>query len=168
MSKKSIIGIHALLSVAGRVGVPAKVDTGADSSAIWASDIMMLDDATLVFKLFGEGSEFYTGKVIKKENYKAVIVRSSNGQEQARYKVVLGVEIEGRKIKAEFTLSDRSLNVFPVLIGRRTLRGKFLVDVEKGEMVEKIGAKVRGIDEELRQNPVAFHKKYFKKEERWQ
>jgi hypothetical protein len=33
---------------------------------------------------------------------------------------------------ATFTLADRSSQVYPVLIGRATLRGKFIVDVQMG------------------------------------
>ena len=33
---------------------------------------------------------------------------------------------------ATFTLSDRSMQVYPVLIGRSTLNGKFVVDVSRG------------------------------------
>ena len=33
---------------------------------------------------------------------------------------------------ATFTLADRSTQVYPVLIGRATLNGKFIVDVQKG------------------------------------
>ena len=36
--------------------------------------------------------------------------------------------IEGKRIKSKFTLTDRSSNIFPVLIGAITLRNKFIVD----------------------------------------
>ena len=54
------------------------------------------------------------------------------GHKQVRYKVKLSIVIGGRRIMATFTLSDRSTQVYPVLIGRSTLTGKFIVDVAKG------------------------------------
>ena len=38
--------------------VPAKIDTGADNSAIWASNIH-LDKGKLMFNYFAPGSMFY-------------------------------------------------------------------------------------------------------------
>jgi hypothetical protein len=41
------------------------------------------------------------------------------------------VVILKRKIKAEFSLSDRSKMKFPILIGRKLLKNKFIVDVSQ-------------------------------------
>ncbi len=38
------------------------------------------------------------------------------------------IRMYGRKLNAKFTLSDRSTQTYPLLIGRNTLRGNFLVD----------------------------------------
>ena len=110
--------------------VPAKVDTGADSSAIWASNIFE-KDGELHFTLFGLTSPFYTGEEIKTRKYSLVTVKNSFGQKEVRYKVVMKLGIGGRKIVVRITLANRSNNRFPILIGRRTLKGKFLVDVSK-------------------------------------
>src|SRR5262249_24707707 len=39
-------------------GVPAKIDTGADSSAVWASNVH-IDRGVLHFNFFAPGSSFY-------------------------------------------------------------------------------------------------------------
>ena len=41
--------------------IPAKIDTGADSSSIWASHIEVSQDGVLHFQLFDKKSPFYTG-----------------------------------------------------------------------------------------------------------
>ena len=47
-SRKAIIGRDAFVALAGVAeNVPAKVDTGADTSAIWASDIFVDKDLKL-------------------------------------------------------------------------------------------------------------------------
>ncbi len=114
----------------GITDVPAKVDTGADSSAIWASNIAE-HDGELSFTLFGPTSPFYNGKVIKTRKYGFVTVKNSFGHKEVRYKVSLRLNIAGRVIRARINLANRTNNRFPVLIGRRTLHGKFVVDVAK-------------------------------------
>jgi len=112
----------------GISGVPAKIDTGADRSAIWASDIMEKGDK-LSFKLFDITSPLYTGKEIQLKQYKLISVKNSFGKAEFRYKVTMTTIIEGKKMNVRFTLADRSNSSQPVLIGRRTLKGKFIVDV---------------------------------------
>src|SRR5579884_3393904 len=116
--------------------VPAKVDTGADSSAIWATNIRERD-GQLTFKLFGKQSPFYTGRHIKTKRYRVVSVRNSFGHSERRYKVYLRLTVAKRTIRASVTLADRAKNRYPILIGRRTLRGKFLVDVKKSSAKAK-------------------------------
>ena len=115
----------------GFLGVPAKVDTGAKTSAIWASNLQERDGG-LSFTLFGPGSPHYTGKECFVQYFDRVVVASSIGAEQERYKIVLLTKLGGKKIRASFTLADRSKQAYPVLIGRNLLRGKFLVDVQSG------------------------------------
>lgn len=110
--------------------VPAKIDTGADSSAIWASSILE-QDGKLSFVLFDKTSPYYTGKTLSTKSYKSTSVKNSFGQSEFRYKASLKLQLAGRTIRTHFTLANRANNHYPVLIGQRTLRGKFLVDVSK-------------------------------------
>ena len=163
MYEVSSIGKNAKVDFGQRaVGVPAKIDTGADSSSVWASKIRINKDGILKFALFGEGSPYYSGKVFKRTDYKVAVVRSSSGHEQIRYRTHFTIAINGRRIKALFNLSDRSNNMFPVLIGRRTISGKFLVDVSTGDLSHeyKYRKENRRLSTELRKNPAKFYKKY--------
>lgn len=116
----------------GIFDVPAKVDTGAKTSAIWASNIQERKDGGLAFAFFGPGSPLYTGEMQFVPEFERVVVASSIGAEQPRYKIQLLVKIRAKKIRASFTLADRSQQAYPVLIGRNALRGKFVVDVQSG------------------------------------
>ena len=159
-----IIGSNTLISICGRDNVPAKIDTGADSSSIWVSHLRIDKDGVLKFRLFGEKSPFYNGKVVKRTDYKVAVVRSATGEEQIRYRTYLVVRMQGKKIRILFNLSDRSRNNFPVLIGRRSISGKFLVDVSKSEIPHppKI-VRTKHLSTELQENPRKFYKKYSKK-----
>lgn len=114
------------------VPVPARIDTGAKTSAIWASGIKETSDG-LVFTLFDNGSEWYTGEQITSKSYTKIAVANSSGFVQERFAVKLRVVLDGRTIKATFTLADRSSQVYPVLVGRNILRGKFIVNVKLGK-----------------------------------
>jgi len=158
-----VIGRNVLVDFVGRnshiTSVPAKIDTGADSSSLWASNILVTKKGMLKFTLFAEGSKYYTGEIIKRKAFRAAVVRSSNGHEQIRYRTEIPVKIAGKRVRVGFYLSDRSLNDFPILLGRRTLNKKFLVDVSVKEYATAPKIK-RGIYEEMIENPYAFHKKY--------
>lgn len=112
----------------GITDVPAKVDSGADSSSVWASNIKERA-GKLSFTLFAPGSPYYTGEVITTRHYHIRSIKNSFGHAEFRYKVSLQVTLENRTINVSFTLANRSDNRFPVLIGRRTLQGRFLIDV---------------------------------------
>ena len=75
-----LIGNSALIEVAGIQSVPAKIDTGASYSSIWASDIQMLPSGELEFTLFAPKSPLYTGERLRTRRYRAVRVRNSTGQ----------------------------------------------------------------------------------------
>ena len=164
MKEKSIIGSTEFVNFGERAQkIPAKIDTGADSSAVWASNIHIDKDGVLKFSLFGEGSPYYDGKIFKRTDYSVARVRSSSGHEQIRYRTHFWVKISGRKIKMLMNLSDRSKNEFPVLIGRRSISGKFLVDVSRKNVRRKKPSVTSSLNEEVKLNPYEFYKKYHQK-----
>jgi hypothetical protein len=62
-----------------------------------------------------------------------------------RYVVKLQLKLGGKTIVGTFTLSDRSKKTYPILIGRKLLNRKFLVDVSKGSPLADVenGKKIR-------------------------
>lgn len=155
-----IIGNSTKITVAGIKNVPAKVDTGATISSIWASNIHLTPDNRLEFTLFAPTSPFYTGEVISVDDFKARNVRNSTGHESVRYLVTLTTSIKSKKIRISYTLADRSRNDFPVLIGRRALKGKFLVDVSKLGVPYPPRPVNGSLNQELADDPQKFHQKY--------
>lgn len=121
--------------------MPAKVDTGADISSIWATAITESPDG-LHFTLFGRSSSYYNGQqiTVPRGEYRQTRIANSFGVKELRYVVKLRVEVKGRIIRASFTLANRSLKTYPILLGRRLLKGKFLVDVSQGQALEEAEA----------------------------
>jgi hypothetical protein len=136
----------------------AKVDTGADLSSIWATQIHE-ENGTLVFCLLGPESAEYTGESVRlpEGTYSITRVANSFGQRELRYMVKLRIKLAGRVVLASFTLADRSKKTYPILLGRRLLQGKFVVDVSKGHPLrqeerakqEKLRIELKGHDDKL-------------------
>jgi hypothetical protein len=148
---KTVIGRAEVLNFPekGLLKVPARIDTGAKTSAIWASSIKKAGNELHVVFL-GEGMPGYTGVTHVFTSFDRIVVASSNGQTEKRYKIKLLVELKGRKIRASFTLADRSTQVYPVLVGRNILRGKYVVDVHVGEpLLQAERARAKALQESL-------------------
>ena len=157
------IGSTEYVDVGGYFDIPAKIDTGADSSSIWASNFKIDENGFLNFTLFDKTSPFYDGRIFKRSEYRVAVVRSATGEEQIRYRTHITLSLGGKKIRTLFSLSDRSRNNFPILIGRRTVNRKFLVDVSKRAVNSPKNPKTHSLTAELKEDPRAFHKKYFPK-----
>ncbi len=127
---------HIQLADYGTAAVPAKVDTGADISSVWASNVTE-QAGQLQFTLFGPGSPYYSGHVITlgADDYRQTRIANSFGHKELRYVVKLRITLKGRTIRASFTLANRADKLYPILIGRKLLKNKFLVDVARGQVL---------------------------------
>ncbi|HEY8992348.1 MAG TPA: RimK/LysX family protein [Candidatus Microsaccharimonas sp.] len=131
--------------------VPAKIDTGADASSIWAH-VSQLEGTRLDVIFFGPGSPYYDGIVhsFPRSEYTITRVSNSFGQREVRYKLKLKIKVAGRIIMGSFSLANRSSKLYPILLGRSLLRNKFLVDVAKGEpLIEEEKARKAKLKEEI-------------------
>lgn len=163
MPEKIVIGRETRVDFGKyAIGVPAKVDTGADGSAIWASDIRIDKEGRLRFKLFDETSPYYTGKVMKRTEYKVAQVKSASGNISLKFQAYITVKICGKRVKVLFGLCDRSTHAYPVLIGRRTLHGRFIVDVTKNEGIyTPKNMMTMNLRQQLAKNPRDFYKNVY-------
>lgn len=71
----------------------------------------------------------YRDKEIHFKNYTTRTIKNSFGDTEERYIIRTAVKIKGRRIKTSVTLTDRGNMKYPMLIGRRLLKNKFVVDV---------------------------------------
>jgi len=109
--------------------VEAKIDTGAYTSSIHCEKILIL------FKDFKPVLYFIidnkNGKEYKFENYEKKKIKNSFGEMEERYVIRTLVKIGGKRIWSTLSLSKRDSMRYQVLIGRRLIKGKFLIDVSK-------------------------------------
>lgn len=132
--KKKIIGSVERISILDLelYNLDAKVDTGADSNALHCDDIRVDEQKQEVhFKLLDEVHPAYHGKQITMPLYKIKRVKSSNGLTQFRPSIKVEVEFFGKKYKTIVSLTDRSDMKYPMLIGKKFMSKRFLVDVSE-------------------------------------
>lgn len=131
---KKIIGRKEKISIPG-LGLKlvwAKIDTGAYTSSLHAEHIREeLKDGkkVLCFEVLMPGHKDFTGKALTFEKYREKKVKNSFGQAETRFLIMTKIRIAGETFPAEFTLSDRSSMKNSILLGRKILQDKFLVDV---------------------------------------
>lgn len=118
----------------GLKDVEAKIDTGAYTSSINCSKVKLtkVDGIpTLTFQLSAIKIHEKKARKFSTTTFKKKKIRSSNGETEERFIVMTTVVMFKRRIKTEFSLSDRSKMKFPILIGRKLLKNRFLVDVSQ-------------------------------------
>lgn len=109
--------------------IAVKIDTGAYTSSIHCENIEE-KDGRLYCTFLDEEHPLYNGKEFIFEEYDIVFVRSSNGMIQKRYQVQSTIKLFNKVFKISLSLSARQEMKFPVLIGRKFLSKKFIVDPE--------------------------------------
>lgn len=109
--------------------IDVKIDTGAYTSSIHCHSIVE-KEKYLVCSFFDKKHPLYNGKELIFESYDIAAVRSSNGEIQYRYEVQSKITIMGKTYKISLTLTSREDMRFPVLLGRKFLTKKFIVDTE--------------------------------------
>lgn len=139
---KKVIGRKEEISIPkwGLVNVPAKIDTGAYTSSIhceFAEIRVEGGEKTLYFKLLGPGYHENNDKLIGTRKFARRKVKNSFGQVETRFMVRCTVLVFGEKIRTDFTLANRGNMKNPILLGRKLLRGHFLVDVSSTNLASK-------------------------------
>ncbi|MCM4155124.1 RimK/LysX family protein [Gramella sp. AN32] len=109
--------------------IAIKIDTGAYTSSIHCENIEEKEDG-LHCTFVDEEHPLYDHKEFIFEDYDIVFVRSSNGIIQKRFQVQSKITLFNKHFKISLSLSDRQEMRFPVLIGRKFLTKKFIVDTE--------------------------------------
>lgn len=126
--------------------VPAKTDTGAYRSAVHAVNIKE-SDGVLSFKLLGNHPVCGAmAQKIETKDFSQVWVANSFGHRQQRYEVRLKVKLGPKVFMARFTLADRSKKIYPILLGRKLLNDRFLIDSSKTSLDRISLKKQYGID----------------------
>ena len=117
----------------GLTNIHAKVDTGAYNCSLHCSRAEIVD-GKLEFVLLDEEHPEFTGMKFVFKKYEQREIKNSFGEAELRYVIKTTICIYDYLIRAEFSLSNRGNLKFPVLLGRKILRDRFLIDVTKKDL----------------------------------
>src|ERR1035437_513774 len=112
----------------GITGIYAKIDTGAYSNTLHWHDIHV-KEKMLCFKVLDPTHPVFSRKEHCFSAFSQKKIKNSFGEVEKRYMIKTKIKIAGRIIKSIISLTDRATMRYPVLIGRRLLKNKFVVDV---------------------------------------
>ena len=121
--------------------IDVKIDSGAYTSSIHCSNIeeITVDGESLIrFQLLDEEHPFYNHKNFDTKNYSSKIVKSSNGISEKRFMIQTEIIIFNKKLPIFLTLSERKDMKFPILLGRKFLNKKFVIDTAKKNLSNKL------------------------------
>jgi len=114
----------------GLSNIHAKMDTGAYTSSLHCRRAGIVD-GRLEFVLLDEEHPEFTGMKFHFDQYEIRDIKNSFGEVERRYVIVTTVRIFNEEITTEFSLSNRGSLKFPILLGRKILRDRFLIDVKQ-------------------------------------
>ncbi len=142
MKKKTIIGRKdkATFPELGVKDLDIKIDTGAYTSAIHCHKIEKRKKGrkeVLVFTLLDPSHPQYQQQEFSMENFSEKRIKNSFGSSEKRFVIKTDILLFGKKHGIELSLSERGEMKFPILIGRRFLMGKFIVDPSKYDLSYK-------------------------------
>jgi hypothetical protein len=124
----------------GLYDIPAKIDTGAYTSAIHCHEVRETrkkGKKHVCFKLLDPEHPAYMEKEICLPLIRQKTVKSSFGNKEIRYVVKTKIRLFKKIYETELSLADRSKMEVPVLIGRKLLNNNFVVDTTRYHLSHK-------------------------------
>jgi hypothetical protein len=114
--------------------IKAKVDTGARSSSLHASEIETFQEDGVEYVRFKIHHKHRNSSRTVDAVAKVIdnrIIKSSSGDSSQRPVIAANITLLGQTWPVELTLANRDEMGFRMLLGREAFRGKFLVDAGK-------------------------------------
>ncbi len=140
VENKLLIGAREQVWMADiELALPARVDTGAQTSSLDARNIHLFER---------DGDKWVRFDVVHPQNGSLIsierelermarVLQSNNDEGERRAVVKLPVAIGPLRQTAEFTLSDRAHLDYQILIGRNILKDMMLVDVSRSNLLSE-------------------------------
>ncbi|MFD2600053.1 ATP-dependent zinc protease [Sphingobacterium corticis] len=135
MREKKTIGRTEIVDLPelGLYNLPAKIDTGAETSVVHCEDMEVIEQ---------NGHAFIVAHIATSEDsdetleirlpvHRERTVKSSFGQSETRHIFLTKIKLFNELYDIKLSFRDRSAMTYPMLLGRNFITGKFLVDVSK-------------------------------------
>ena len=108
--------------------VRAKIDTGARTSVIDVAQVEEIDESRIRFEVVGRQGDNPVTRWIEATPIRKSVVRPSHGEAQERYVCLTPLRIGPHEYEIELSLVCRKNMLCRMLLGRRALEDRFLVD----------------------------------------
>lgn len=135
MSNKLTIGRTEVVDLPelGLFNINSKIDTGAATSVLHCEDFFIFEknEKRYIQCSFNSDSESSENSSLVFPIYSERVVKSSFGQSETRFIFITKIKMFEQLYDIKLSLRDRSDMVYPMLLGRNFINGKFLVDVSK-------------------------------------
>lgn len=119
--------------------IDAKIDTGAYTSSLHCHEIDLDSEKQNVsFFVFDPSHPEFEQKRFDSPVHDIRSIRSSNGLAEDRIIIKTTLSIIGEDYPIELSLTDRSEMRYPVLLGRKFIKGRFIVDVSKKNIGKEV------------------------------
>ena len=128
-----------ILGRSDRLDLPGLGLSAIHTSSLHCSGTKVVN-GNLEFVLLDEEHPEFTGMKFTFKKYTQREIKNSSGEAELRYIIKTTVRIYGKVYRTEFSLSNRGSLKFPVLLGRRVLRKRFLIDVSQTNLSFKNNA----------------------------
>lgn len=143
---KTIIGRRETVCLAEwGIQLKAKIDTGAYRSSLHVSRLELLagKPQRVRFDTADQHGKIHT---LEARVVKQVRVKSSSGHVEKRPLIQTRLRLGGHEFDGQVSLTDRSDMRSPMLIGRRFLKGRFLIDPAKTHTTKNPGCTKHSAD----------------------
>lgn len=115
--------------------IEAKIDTGAYRASLHVSRLELLEGKPERVR-FDTQDQYGILHTLEAQVVKQTRVKSSSGHVEQRPLIQTRLSIGGQEFDALVSLTDRSDMRFPMLIGRRFLKRRFLIDPAKTHTIK--------------------------------
>jgi hypothetical protein len=121
----------------GILGLRAKLDTGAKSSALHVENIELRPHGRVRFDVMLHREKRDRRVHVEVPVLRRARVRSSTGHMTLRYFVMASMRLGPVQMDVEVSLVDRQRMLYRMLLGRSALAHQFLIDVSRHNLLER-------------------------------
>ncbi len=114
-----------------KIGLKARIDTGASTTSVHALDIVAFERDGKKWVRFDMPDRLGVRRTIKRPIERSVRIKRHGMESQERYVVKMRLNLSSVSKFVEVSLTDRTNYKYPVLIGRNYLTDGIIVDVSK-------------------------------------
>ncbi len=125
----------------GLFDIQAKIDTGAYGCSLHCNHIEVKREngkEVLVFQVLDPEHPLYEDRYFYFDEFSDKLVKNSSGKTEHRYTIKTDVIVFNEKKAFDFSLTNRKKMKYPILLGRKFLKNRFVVDVKLKDLSFKL------------------------------